>query len=794
RIAHQIHENGVTYNVHTAARGPSRPWMLDVLPAIVTAGEWSALEHGLRQRARLLNAIAADLYGPQRLVTEGVVPPAVVFRHQGFLRACHGVKPPGGVFLHLVAFDLARGPDGAWRPVGTRAQAPSGLGYALENRATILRLFPDALRALRTRPLANFCDSLQDALLANAPSDDAPPLAVLLTPGPFNETYFEHAYLARQLGLPLVQGGDLAVRHNRVFLKTVAGLRRVHAIWRRMDDDYCDPLELRSDSTLGVAGLVQAWRAGNVLVANAFGLGVLESLGLLAFLEPACNRLLGESLVTAVTPTTWCGEPAGLEAALGQLPTGVIKSALNVPVKPVFGADLDASARAAWADRLRADPEAYVVQQFMPPSHVPVWGNDSDALESRALIVRAFLLADGRGDYALMPGGLARIAGDDRQTVSGQRGGGSKDLWVLSDTPVDSTLLVSPPAIAALGPRTTSSRAAEHLFWLGRYAERSENSARLLRAVLQRDTSLWPARYRPVLLRACRGQGLLPDEPRTAATADRAADAPDRDAAAANDWTRRLQRALISGLFDHETSHSVGYNVGQTFRVAASVRERLSSDNWRVLNQLSERLALPPAHEMALNDALELIDDSIVSLVAVGGLEMAHMTRDDGWRFLSIGRHLERISFVSATLDVIITEHATTEPALLEWLLDLSDSLITYRSRHLRRPEWPSVMDLLFFDEHNPRSALFQVAKVGKHIRLLPGAGAIEVVQEVVEQIDRLLKSVQPDGRQGHLFGDAALLEDLPRACERLAVRASEALTFHYFSHVYERPQTTGTT
>ncbi|HUK34315.1 MAG TPA: circularly permuted type 2 ATP-grasp protein, partial [Vicinamibacterales bacterium] len=426
RVARQMHENGVTYNVYAAEDGPNRLWTLDVLPHVIDAGEWSSLESGLRQRARLLNALAADVYGPQHVLRDGIVPPALVFQHRGYLRACHGVLPRGGVFVHLVAFDLARHPDGRWLVAGSRTQAPSGAGYALENRATIPRLFPAAFRELHVEPLAPFFDELRQTLAAAAPCDEGTPHIGLLTPGPYNETYFEQSYLAKYLGFSLVEGADLTVRDDRVFLKTISGLRPLHAILRRLDDDYCDPLELRNDSTLGVPGLVQAWRAGRVLVANAFGTGVLESPDLCALLPAISRRLLGESL-------------------------------------PMESAD---------------DPDS------LPLSHAPVWQNGR--LESRRLVLRVFLGADGHGDYRLMPGGLVRIAGDLDPIVSGQRGGGSKDMWVLSARPFTPAPTRVPGESLRQNDLGVSSRAAEHLFWLGRYAERAENGARLLRAVLSR--------------------------------------------------------------------------------------------------------------------------------------------------------------------------------------------------------------------------------------------------------------------------------------------------------------------
>jgi uncharacterized circularly permuted ATP-grasp superfamily protein/uncharacterized alpha-E superfamily protein len=782
RVARQIEENGVTYTVYGDDNAGRRPWALDALPMLVTSTEWDALEPGLRQYGRLLEATAGDLYGDRRLLSEGVVPPALVLPHPGFLRACQGVRPPGGVLAHTLALDLARSVDGRWQVVGIRAQAPSGLGYALENRATVARLFPDALRDLRTRALTPFYDALQDVLLASAPCETGAPGLVLLTPGPFSETYFEHAFLAKQLGVPLVEGGDLTVRHDRVFLKTVSGLEPVHAVWRRLDDDYSDPLELRSDSTLGVPGLVHAWRAGHVLVANAFGLSVLESPALLAFLPAIAERILGAPLALSPVPTTWRAAVDGT-APRADLANLVIKPVFpSTGAEPVFGHALTAAERGDWRVRLAADPSPYALQDYVPLSQVPAVSGG--ALEGRGVLWRVFLVTDGRGDYRALPGGLSRITGGDQDVVSGHRGGGSKDTWVLSTAsadvpaarPIDSHRATS-------GERSTPSRVAEHLFWFGRYAERSENVARLLRAVLSRvnDAEALPPPLLPAILRTCLSQGLLGVDGGVAATAD------DADGSTAG-----IESALITGLNNATTHHSLGFNVAQLGRAAGSVRDRLSSDAWRVLQGLFDRLVGQDLAAAELDDVLDTLDDAILALVAIGGLEMAHMTRDDGWRFLSLGRHLERLAFVSATLDDVETERVTGAPAILEWLLDLSDSLITYRARHLRRPEWPAVMGLLFYDERNPRSAMFQVGKIGKHVRLLPDPDFIAVLAE----IDRLQSAGRRRGHgQGDLFSEdtADARDPMPRACRRLAARVSDALTLRYFSHVYEPPPATVT-
>jgi uncharacterized circularly permuted ATP-grasp superfamily protein/uncharacterized alpha-E superfamily protein len=758
---------------------------------ILAPDEWRTLEGGLRQQARLINAIAADLYGARRLLSEALVPPALVFGHRGFLRGGVGARPPNGTFVHVAAFDLARGPEGQWHVMGVRVQAPSGLGYALENRAAIARLFPDALRELHVRPTGPVADLVLHALTAHAPSDRDAPRAVMLTPGPYNETYFEHLYLARQLGLTIVQGGDLTVRQDRVFLKTVGGLWPVHAIWRRVDDHFCDPLELRSDSTLGVAGLLQAWRSGRVLVANGFGLGVLESPALLPHLPGLAMRLLGEPLRLPIVPTWWHMSRDGVERLASTLTRGVIKPALTAAgVEPVFGRLLDADARSSWMNRLESNPSAYVVQDFVPLSHAPVWENGR--LHSRGLMVRMFLVTDGQSDYHVLPAALTRVALGGRLSVSAQHGGVSKDTWVMAGAPAPDGPAAAAPreaSAAQVGLRVVTSRAAEHLFWLGRYAERSENAARLTRTILVRLTSGHPVppAVLACMVQICGEEGLLTAEELRGAFSD-----PDSVPAPA------FIAALAEGVFDRTRRTGLGFNVAQTTRVAGSVRERLSYDNWRVLAQLARRLTRRRLETSDVDATLEIVDDAILSLVAAGGLEMAHMTRDDGWRFLSLGRHLERLSFVSTTLISAASGSGTADPALLDWVLDLSDSLLTYRARYRRLPDWTAVVDLLLFDGRNPRALLFQVAKLAKHVGLLPGDALSGLVREIealeqaqVSALDDVSSHLREAGEPAGAEPDDARIGLLLLACRTLAHRVSDALTLQYFSHVYDLPHAT---
>ena len=387
-VERQIQENGVTYNVYADPKGTDRPWALDLLPNLLSAAEWQPIAAGVAQRARLLNALLADLYGEQRLLAEGLLPSELVFGHPNFLWPALGIRPPGGIFLHSYAVDLARDADGCWQVLADRTQAPSGAGYALENRQIVSRALPELYRDLRVQHLAGYFRTLQETLASQAAGDGETPLVVLLTPGRFNETYFEHLYLARQLGFPLVEGHDLTVRDATLYLKTLGGLKRVHAVLRRLDDDFCDPLELRTDSALGIPGLLEAVRQGRVLVANALGSGVLESPGLLGFLPQACRRLLGEELALPSVDTRWCGEPQALEAILAALP--------DLVIKPAFPASA--------ANRCSATP-----------STVPAW-------HPRRALARAPAGLRGATPGAVVPGaGLARRRGRRRPAVAGHR-------------------------------------------------------------------------------------------------------------------------------------------------------------------------------------------------------------------------------------------------------------------------------------------------------------------------------------------------------------------------------------
>ena len=775
-LARQIQENGVTYNVYADPKGADRPWELDLLPHVIAADEWQQLSAGIAQRARLLNAVLADLYGPQRLISEGLLPAELVFGHNNFLWPCQGIAPPEDAFLHLYAVDLARTPDGRWWVTADRTQAPSGAGYALENRTIVSRAFPELYRDLKVQHLAGFFRTLQETLARQAPCADDAPLVVLLTPGRFNESYFEHLYLARQLGYPLVEGGDLTVRDATVYLKTLSGLRRVHAIMRRLDDDFCDPLELRTDSALGVPGLLEAVRQGRVLVANALGSGVLESPGLLGFLPKINQYLFGEELLLPSIATWWCGEAPVLAQALEKLPELLIKPAFpSQSFAPVFGRDLSEQQRQALAERMQARPYAYVAQELAQLSQAPIWQAEDGQLQPRAIGMRVYAVASGDG-YRILPGGLTRVAAEaDAEVVSMQRGGASKDTWVLGERAPSGEQWKTQRNVGVhdLVRRDPylPSRVVENLFWFGRYCERCDDSARLLRIML--------ARYvdgdDPQALQAAVELGerlmLLPEE----------GELPER---------------LLAALLGEDWSFSLRSNLQRLQWAASQVRGKLSRENWQALVELQREALELDTEEPDFGELLDFLNRLVMSLAALSGFALDDMTRDEGWRFLMIGRRIERLQFLSSSLAAFLRGAGAFDQAGLEWLLELGNSSITYRSRYLAVAQLIPVLDLLLLDEQNPHAVLFQLKLVTRTLKRLNDDFGVPREAGLPQLVERLAR-FDLGCLENPLFGEnsvrAALggLADLLQEIAEASGQVSDRLALRHFAHVDDVSQRT---
>ncbi|MEX3775234.1 circularly permuted type 2 ATP-grasp protein [Pseudomonas sp. MYb118] len=775
-MARQIQENGVTYNVYADPKGADRPWELDLLPHVIAVDEWERLSAGIAQRARLLNAVLADLYGPQRLIAEGLLPAELVFGHNHFLWPCQGITPPEGTFLHLYAVDLARTPDGRWWVTADRTQAPSGAGYALENRTIVSRAFPELYRDMKVQHLAGFFRTLQETLARQAPSSDEAPLVVVLTPGRFNESYFEHLYLARQLGYPLVEGSDLTVRDATVYLKTLSGLRRVHAIMRRLDDDFCDPLELRTDSALGVSGLLEAVRQGRVLVANALGSGVLESPGLLGFLPKINQFLFGEELILPSIATWWCGEAPVLAQALEKLPQLLIRPAFpSQSFAPVLGRDLSDAQRQALAERIQARPYAYVAQELAQLSQAPIWQAEDGQLQPRAIGMRVYAVASADG-YRVLPGALTRVAAEaDAEVVSMQRGGASKDTWVLGERPPSGEQWKAQRNVGVhdLVRRDPylPSRVVENLFWFGRYCERCDDSARLLRIIL--------ARYvdgdDPQALQAAVELGerlmLLPEE-------------------------GTLPERLLAALLGDDWPFSLRSNLQRLQWAASQVRGKLSRENWQALVELQrEALELESARP-DFGELLDCLNRLVMSLAALSGFALDDMTRDEGWRFLMIGRRIERLQFLCASLAAFLRGRSAFDQAGLEWLLELGNSSITYRSRYLAVAQLIPVLDLLLLDEQNPHAVLFQLKLVTRTVKRLNDDFAAPRESGLPLLVERLAR-FDLGCLENSLFGDTSVraaidgLADLLQEIADISALVSDRLALRHFAHVDDVSQRT---
>jgi uncharacterized circularly permuted ATP-grasp superfamily protein/uncharacterized alpha-E superfamily protein len=781
-----IHENGVTYNVYGDPRGLDRPWQLDPIPFLISAREGEQLQEGLVQRARLLEAILADLYGPQNLLARGLLPPELVFANPGFLRPCHGIDLAGGRFLYLVAFDLGRARDGTWHVLGDRSQGPSGAGYALENRIVLARMLSEVFRCCRVQRLALFFRNLRDTLRKQSLHNRDNPRIVLLTPGPYNETYFEHAYLARYLGFTLAEGGDLTVRNQRLYLKLLDGLQPVDVLWRRLDDDFCDPLELRGDSSLGIPGLVQTVRAGNVVVANALGSSLAESAAFQPYLPSLCQHLLGETLQIPSAPAFWCGDPSSLQHVLANLSHMVIKPAFpHYRFDPIFPEKLSQEERHDLVERLRHRPQLFIGQEQLDLSSTPVLTNHG--VEPRHAVVRFYLGAQDTC-FSLMPGGLTRVTSSpESRIVSLQKGGGSKDTWFLTEGEVhEFSLLPMPgqPVELNRGGNDLPSRAADNLFWLGRYVHRAENLVRLLRSIVVRLTEksgLTEVPELPTFLR------LVTKITQTS---------PGFIGPCAEERLAAPEDELFDIIFQTDKVGSLAYNIQSLHRVAGSVRDRISMDMWRTLSHLALENHQNSQDRPTLGEVLQLLNVRVITLAGFGGIAMESMTRGLAWCFLDMGRRIEHALQIGSLLRGTLANVNPQEVPVLEGLLEIADSSMTYRRRYLTTLQVGPVLDLLLADESNPRSLVYQLLSLKEVLLKLPGTfgQATKFPQErLILQLLTLVQLADIDKLVTITAGNQrAFLDEFLESCDHLLQALSNAITQQYLSHLKKSRQLAG--
>jgi len=721
-----LKENGVTYNIYGDPSGLSRLWKLDLVPFLISKTEWDRMEAGLTQRAMLLDLVLKDIYGERLLIKEGLLPMELVYNHTGFIRQCAGIKLPGKHALVVYAADIARSPDGKVWIINDRTQAPSGAGYALENRHAMAKILPELFTGLKVRRLSTYFNTLSQALNEIAPRQKNQPRIVILTPGPGNETYFEHAYLASHMGFTLVQGDDLMVRDKHVWLKTISGLEKVDVILRRVDGVYCDPLELKEDSQLGVPGLMQAIRSGNVSIANPVGSSILESPGLMPFLQNISRRLLGQDLIIPNIASWWCGQAKELNYVLANIPELIIKKIYrnSAGSSSIDGASLTAKEVKELKLKIKAAPYLYVGQEKIQFSSSPSLSNGK--IHPRNALFRSFLVSNN-DSYTAMPGGLTRISADNKHfIISNQMGGMSKDTWIISPEP--GRVLNPQKELPAIHPafynnNIITSHTAENLFWVGRYAERVLNNARFIRSVIKfvaDDNSLLfdnDLQTKQELLKAV-----------TQYTFTYPGFTENIALKSKNPWPE-----LKQVLYDAKRQGSLSANFAQFNRAVYAVREHWSTDSWRVLRNMEEEWVLATAMQQTHHlKMIGVLDNLITSMAAFTGLNRESISREHGWRMLDTGRKIEQSLLLLTMLGNTLVPAHEEQVAynLMEVVLKSNETLVNYRYTYKAHIQLPLVIDLMLLDPNNPRSLLYYVERIMGYIQHLPKTAVGHVLPE----------------------------------------------------------------
>lgn len=732
-IQRLLKENGVAYNIYIDSSGGARPWELDPIPQIISITEWEKINEGLKQRAQLFSLILKDIYGPQNLIKQGIIPQELIYRHPGFLRSCVNLNLPNQDHLILYSTDLGRGNDGNLWTISDRAQAPSGYGYAMENRLAMSKVLPELFSENKVSRLYPFFEALQRALNAIAPNNIGNPRIVILTPGSENETYFEHSYLSAYLGLSLVQGNDLMVKDNYVWIKTIEGLEKVDVILRRMDDVYCDPLELKSESLLGVPGLLQVIRKGNVSIANPLGSSVIENAGLIPFLNKAANFLLGTGLILPSIATWWCGQPIEMNYVINNLPHLVVRRIYRRKAgvsSAIDGASLSLAEKEELIREIKAYPHLFAGQEKIGFSSTPSWIDGQ--LRPGHSLIRSFLVKNG-DSFLAMPGGLTRTSYvKDSFIISNQTGGISKDTWVISNgndnvSPSKSNIRSNDPS-TYLKKDSLPSNTAENIYWVGRYSERLISNARFLHSVMQyvllnsnQSESLAVSNTKKILL-----------ETLTHCTfgypgfvSNKTFDATDL---IENPWPE-----LSKYLYDEQMHGSLAKNLLYFRKSIYNVRNFLSVDTWRIVRHLDGVLSNVKNNDT--HDHLIMladIDKLNTSIFAILGMNRENVRRTQEWVVLELGRKIEQALFSINFLQNIFKNKTNyqTEHDLLQAVLDATQSMVSYRFTYRDHLQLSLLLEMLVLDMNYPKSLVYLISKIISRINELPKVGNHEPEKE----------------------------------------------------------------
>ena len=788
-----LSENGVTYNVYNDPKGMHRPWNLNVVPFLLHQNEWKTIETGLKQRAELLNLVLKDIYGERNLIKNGIVPYEVIYGHRGFLRQCAGIEYPTDKFLSMYAAELARGTDGRLWIVNDRAEAPSGMGYALENRSTTSRILPEMYGKMNVKRLSGFFKDLNKMLINASPVKKENPNIVILTPGSRNETYFEHAYLSSFLGYPLVQGNDLVVRDGFLWMKSLQGLKRIDVVLRRVDDAYTDPLELREDSHLGVAGLLDVVRRKNVSIINPVGSGVIENPGLIPFMPAIAKYFLNESLILPQIASWWCGQEQEKKYVLDNLSQLVIKKIDRTNRESIHFAEFMTSSELnVLKKEIERSPYSYVAQEKISFSTAPnlVQGT----IESRNLVTRAFCIASDKG-YSVMPGGLVRVAPDSKTVrVSNQRGGTSKDFWILEDLPIKedkNRQWQNRSPIAISGLNDLPSLTAENLYWAGRYVGRTLVISRFIRMVIRQIALVQNRNEKPdsvklqVLFKAVTHlTGTYPGFAEKTTEGKLAMENPMEE--------------MLSVILDKNRPGSLAHTIEMFSNSYYAIRNLWSSDMWRVFENIQKLWQnFQDDKDRSVNKIIKVLNQLITRLIAFMGLIEESILVQQGLLLYFIGLQLEQsmltISKCRSLLTIKFEEQV--EYDLLEYLLTSHESLNIYRYSYRSFIQLENVLDLVVLDLEYPRSLTFMLNRIQKDIARLPHSQedhSLSNYQKYIFEAFSKLRLAESSKLAKTKSESDFFREDIDTLLEELSdllYKTSQTITSTYFNHTDKQNQ-----
>ncbi|MGB5436659.1 MAG: circularly permuted type 2 ATP-grasp protein [Maribacter sp.] len=788
-----LSENGVTYNVYNDPQGMHRPWSLNVVPFVLHQQEWDQVSKGIKQRAEILNLVLKDAYGEGRLVKDGIIPYEVIYGHRGFLRQCSGMELNTEKYLSIYAADLCRGTDGRLWVVNDRTEAPSGMGYALENRSTINRILPEMFTEMNVKRLSGFFQDLNQMLVDADPGKKENPNIVILTPGSHNETYFEHAYLASFLGYPLVQGNDLVVRDGFVWMKSLQGLKRIDVILRRVDDAFTDPLELREDSHLGVAGLLDVVRRKNVSVINPVGSGVIENPGLIPFMPSIAKYFLNEELILPQIASWWCGQENEKNYVLENLSKLVVKRIDRTNRESIyFGEFLNPEELDALKKVIQERPYRFVAQERINFSTAPNLANNT--LEPRNIVARAFCIAL-KNEYSVMQGGLVRVSPNaDTIRVSNQRGGTSKDFWIMQDSPIKQEVnrqWQKKTSVAISGLNDLPSLTAENLYWAGRYVGRTLVTARFIRVVIRQMALVQNNSDQPdseklkVLFKAVTHlTGTYPGFTVKGQDGTHAMEDPMQE--------------MLSVILDRDRVGSLAHTINMFSNSYYSIRNLWSSDMWRVFENIQKIWnALVEGKDHSVNRILKVLNQLITRLIAFMGLIEESIMVQQGLLLYFIGLQMEQsmltITKCRALLSIKFDQQVEYE--LLEYLLTSHESLNIYRYSYRSHIQLEHVLDLVLLDMDYSRSLTYMVNRLQKDLARLPHSeqdhhlsNYQKYVLEAFSKL-RMAESTKIAKTKSHNDFKREELVTLMKQLSELLHKSSQAISNTYFNHTDRQNQ-----